>query len=65
MGSNVGEASDCNHLPSTDVTCQLKAYNTHGDSDIAMLTKRTSCDSEAFFCNHVIKDNSQSFVIIN
>ena len=59
------EASDCNNLPYTDVTCQLKAYNTDGDSDIATLTKSTSCDSEPFCCNHVIKDNSQSFVIIN
>ena len=54
MGSGVQEASDCNHLPYTDVTCQLKAYNTHGDSDIATLTRRTSCDSEALFDNHVI-----------
>ena len=54
MGSGVREASDCNHLPSTDVTCQLKAYNTDGDSDIAMLTKRTSCDSEGLFSIHVV-----------
>lgn len=46
VGSGLREASNCNHLPYTAVTCQLKAYNTHGDSNIATFTTRTSCDSE-------------------
>ena len=65
VGSGLREASNCNHLPYTAVTCQLKAYNTHGDSNIATFTTRTSCDSEEYFNNDILCVHSHSFVNIS